>query len=184
MLLYIMRKIPGQIGIRVRRSYYSRYWGHRNFIIHENVLITGFHDHFKIGNKFQINPDVKLFTSDGSLEVGDNVFINHNCFISADRSKISIGDNCLLANNVSIWCSNHDFKNPDVPISMQKRIMKPVTIGKDVWCGSNSVILPGISIGSGSIVAAGSVVAKDVPPFSIVAGNPARVIKERSQKID
>ena len=120
-MISLLRTIPGQLGIRWRRMFYSRYWGHRDFVIHENVLITGFEKNMTVGHGFRVNPDVKIFCSEGRFTVGEQVFINCNCFISADRSEVLIGNDCLLANGVTIWCSNHSFKIPDKIIRAQKK---------------------------------------------------------------
>ena len=90
-----------------------------------------------------------------------------------------LGDNCLLANNVTIWCSNHEYRERNRLIREQERIMKPVNIGRDVWIGAQATILPGATIGDGCVVGAGSVVTKVFPPYTVLAGVPARAIKTR-----
>jgi len=95
--------------------------------------------------------------------------------------KIKFGNDCLFGNNVTIWCRNHNFSSIDQPIREQGHSFKPVIIGHDVWIAAHSVILPGITIGDGSVVAAGSVVTKNIPPLSIVAGVPAKVMKKRGE---
>jgi len=89
---HIIKKTPGQPGIFLRNLYYAKYFGHKNFIIHENVTITGFKENIKVGNNLRVNPEVKIFSSEGDLVIGDDVFFNYNCFLSADRSRITIGN--------------------------------------------------------------------------------------------
>ncbi len=107
-----------------------------------------------------------------NITIGKNVFINACCNFQ-DQGGIEIGDNVLIGHNVVIATLNHDF-NPDKRASM---FSKKVIIKSNVWIGSNSTILPGIIINEGAIIAAGSVVTKEVPKNAIVAGNPAKIIK-------
>lgn len=112
------------------------------------------------------------------LEIGDNVIIGYN-FTALVTEKISIGDNALFAGNVLMTTENHGIDpESELPYSSQPLISKGITIGKNVWIGQNAVILPGVEIGDNSIIAAGSIVTKSVPPCCIAAGNPARVIKQ------
>lgn len=95
------------------------------------------------------------------------------------QGGITIGDDCLLGPNVSIFSENHRFDQPSVPIRQQGEVRLPTTVGNNVWIGAGAIILGGATIGDGAIVAAGSVVRGHVPPMSIVAGIPARVVRER-----
>lgn len=112
------------------------------------------------------------------LTIGNNVGIAQNCFIQV-RGKVIIGNNVIFGPNVSIFSENHVFDNPDLPVSMQGVSRKGVTIEDGVWLGTRVVILDGVTIGKNSIVAAGSIVTKNVPPYTIVGGVPAQLIKNR-----
>lgn len=112
------------------------------------------------------------------LVIGNNVGIAQNCFIQV-RGFVSIGSNVMFGPNVSIFSENHGFENTEVPMIKQATIRKGVVIEDDVWLGTQSVILDGVTIGKGSIVAAGAIVNISVPPYSIVAGVPAKIIKSR-----
>lgn len=114
------------------------------------------------------------------LIIGNNVGIAQNCFIQV-RGLVEIGDNVILGPNVSIFSENHVFSNPELPVSVQGETRKGVTIENGVWIGTRAVVLDGVTVGKNSIVAAGSVVNKDVPPYSIVGGIPAKIIKYRKQ---
>ena len=109
-----------------------------------------------------------------NIEIGSNFFANYNCTI-IDVAKVTIGDNCMLAPNVAIYTAGHPV-HPDTRRSRYE-YGKPVTIGDNVWIGGNSVVLPGVTIGSNCVIGAGSVVTRDVPPWSIAAGNPCRIIR-------
>ncbi len=93
--------------------------------------------------------------------------------------KITIGNNVMLGPRVSIYAENHLFDNPNMTIKDQGVNRMAVTIEDDCWIASNAVILAGVTIGKGSVVAAGSVVNENIPPFSVVAGVPAKLIKSR-----
>ena len=125
----------------------------------------------KIDNSFKLFPP--FYTECGiNITLGKNVFINACCKFQ-DQAGIEIGDNVLIGHSVVIATLNHDF-NPNKRASM---IPKKVKIGSSVWIGSNSIILPGVTINDGAIIGAGSVVVKDVPKNAVVAGNPAKIIK-------
>lgn len=108
-----------------------------------------------------------------NIKIGKNVFINACCRFQ-DQGGIEIGDGCLIGHNTTIATLNHDF-NPDKRANLHP---SPVKIGKNVWIGSDSTILPGVEIGDGAIIGAGSVVTKSVAANSIAVGSPARVIKQ------
>ncbi|WP_342507830.1 sugar O-acetyltransferase [Sporosarcina sp. FSL K6-2383] len=108
-----------------------------------------------------------------NITFGKNVFLNTGCSFQ-DRGGIRIGDGSMIGMNVAIATLNHgldlETRNTTFP--------SPVVIGKNVWIGSNATILPGVTIGDNSVVAAGAVVTKDVPENTVVAGVPAKFMKE------
>ena len=108
------------------------------------------------------------------IEAGKNLFVNYNCTI-IDVAKVTIGDNCQLAPNVAIYTAGH----PVYPVTRNSgyEYGKAVTIGDNVWIGGNSVICPGVTIASNTVIGAGSVVTRDIPAWSVAAGNPCRVIR-------
>ena len=121
-----------------------------------------------------------FFGSGCDIEIGEFSEIGLNAYLNRD---VKIGKNVLMGQNVTILTTNHEFENPSIPIQEQGvRERKTVRVCDDVWIGANSIILPGITIGSGAVIGAGSVVTKDIPPFVIVAGNPARVIRRRGER--
>lgn len=108
------------------------------------------------------------------IEVGKNFFANYNCTI-IDVAKVTIGDNCQMAPNVAIYTAGHPV-HPDSRNSLYEYGVE-VTIGDNVWIGGNSVILPGVHIGSNTVIGAGSVVTKDIPDWVVAGGNPCKVIR-------
>jgi acetyltransferase-like isoleucine patch superfamily enzyme len=164
------------------------------FNIPKNIFIG---DRIFIGESCYIDAD----TPKAKIEIGDDVYISRYCVIRGGKTGvkigsnvnigwysmlygyggIEIGDNTLLANNVQIHSGNHVYKDPNKPIRLQGGEGKPVKIDEDVWLASYTIVLPGITIGKGSVIGAGSVVTKDIPPYSIAVGNPAKVIGKRGE---
>jgi len=118
--------------------------------------------------------------NNSSLTIGDNCYIGEFNNIRAAGGNIIIGDNCLISQHITLVAANHSIGLGEV-IREQPWCEKKVsiTIGDDVWIGSHVVVLPGVKIGSGAVIGAGSIVTHDVEPNAIVVGNPARKVKER-----
>jgi len=178
LFLWFTRLLPGKSGVYFRKALYSYFWGHRSFIIPENVTISGFRN-IKVGQNLRLCPDVKVFCSNGKLIFGNNFFANYNCFFSSEGALISFGNNCQLGPNVTIINRNHNYDDRNTPIIEQGYNSKDILIGNDVWIGANTVILPGVRIGDGAVIGAGSIVSRDVEPYSVIACNPAAKIKDR-----
>lgn len=113
-----------------------------------------------------------------NIIIGDNVFIGCNTEFNISN-RISIGENCLIASNCKFIDHDHGFDNLSKPIRLQEPKISPIIIEKNVWIGTNCIILKGVTIGSGSIIGAGSVVTKNVPPNEIWFGSPASQKKKR-----
>ena len=122
----------------------------------------------------QVRPRMPLVVYNPELiRMGDAVDIGENVILRGGGG-ITVGSRVLIAAGAAIVSVGH----PICPPRWGKTIGKPITIGDDVWIGVNAVVLPGVTIGEGAVVAAGAVVTKDVPPYSVVAGVPAKVIKK------
>ena len=116
-----------------------------------------------------------------SIDIGDRTFIGPYVTI-AGPGDISIGKNCLIAAHSGIFANNHIYADPAQPIGLQGVTRLGITIEDDCWLGSGVKVLDGVTIGHGSVIGAGSIVTKNIPPFSIAVGVPARVIKSRNNK--
>ncbi len=147
--------------------------------IGENVTLNSRNKGYHIN----MHSPIKLFADrlNAEIRIGDNTRIHGTC-IHAYKS-IKVGSNCLIAANCQIIDGNgHDLSFPDV----ENRILtrgdsKPINIEDNVWIGANTIILPGVTIGFGSVITANSVVNKSIPPMVIAGGNPAKIIKNMSK---
>lgn len=136
----------------------------------------------KIGGNVVIFKDV-FITSPQKVEIGKDVLIN-NGVIMLGQYGIKIGNDVCIGYNTVLVSLNHRYDNPKLPIRLQGYTGGTIVIEDDVWIGANVTILPNRTIGKGAIIGANSVVTKDVPPYSIVAGAPAKFIKKRfSEKL-
>lgn len=125
----------------------------------------------KVDDTFRLFPP--FYTDFGkNITIGKNVFINSGCHFQ-DQGGITIGDNSLIGHNVVLATINHDLE----PKNNRKNHYAPIMLGKHVWIGSNATVLAGVTIGDWAVVAAGAVVTKDVPAYTVVGGVPAKVLK-------
>ena len=144
---------------------------HQGVILGDNVTIA----------KFATIQCTGVIRSLGiGLRVGNNSAIGAYSFLGA-QGGITIGDDVIMGPRVSFHAENHRYEDPDTPIRLQGETRQGIVVENDCWIGAGAIILDGVRIGSGAIVAAGSVVTKDVPAFAIVAGSPARIIKQRKE---
>lgn len=132
---------------------------------------------FKIGSGSFIFMDTRFETLN-NFELGDNSTINAKCYLD-NRGGIFIGDNVSISSEVIIITADHDLQS----VNFQGR-MRAVYLEEHVFIGTRAMILPGVRVGRGAAVAAGAVVSRDVPPYSIVAGIPARIISQRREDLD
>lgn len=132
-----------------------------------------------IGNHSRIGDRVEFETQGaGRILLGENTRLNRGCTVCS-YSSVIIGDYTLIGEYTSIRDANHGIRKGTF-IRLQPHDSKQIVIGRDVWIGRGSCILPGVTIGDGSVIGANSVVTKDIPAFSIAVGAPARVIRERT----
>ncbi len=149
----------------------------RLFLACDNIFL------FKKGINVIVGKSVEIAPCK-HISIGKNTFIGNHASITTSQSgesKISIGGNVMIAQRVMIIGGNHNFDRLDMPMNSQGEGKQGhIKIEDDVWIGAGSIILTGVTIGKGSIVGAGSIVTKSVEPYSIVAGNPAKLIKKRA----
>ena len=130
---------------------------------------------FSLGDYSVIESFACINNAVGDVIIGDHTRIGlHNTIIG----PVDIGNHVNLAQGITVTALNHNFSDTNKRIDEQGVSTNPVTIEDDVWVGANAVILPGVTIGEHCVVAAGAIVTKDVPPHSLVAGVPAKVIKK------
>ena len=130
---------------------------------------------FWLGRKSVVESYCCINNAVGDVTIGDYTRIGIHCTVIG---PVCIGDHVNLAQGITVTALNHNFADSSRKIDEQGISTQPVVIGDDVWIGANAVILPGVTIGRHVVVAAGAVVTKDVPDYSLVAGIPAKVIKE------
>lgn len=154
----LIRPIPSLTGFVLRYAFYKLLFAH----------LDGF---------CFIYSGARLFHTYG-ISAGKNLHVNAGAYIYG-RGGLTLGSHVLVGQNALILSSTHHWTDPNVPIVFQGHRSEPVVIGDDVWIGANAVILPGVTLGTGTVVGAGAVVNRDTEPYSIVAGVPARKISER-----
>ena len=143
--------------------------------IHRSVRMdTPPYRRFSLGDYSVVESYSCINNAVGDVIIGDHTRVGlHNTVIG----PVTIGNHVNLAQGITVTALNHNFTDHHLRIDEQGVSTTPVTIGHDIWIGANAVILPGVTIGDHSVVAAGAVVTKDVPPHTLVAGVPAKIIK-------
>lgn len=139
----------------------------RRFLVKQFALACG------VKVRVKHNADVSP-----GLVIGDYSELGTRCMI---HSNVALGNHVIMGPDVKIYSRNHLFGSLDTPIALQGKEYKKTCIGDDVWIGANALILGGVTVGSHSVVAAGSVVTRDVPEWAVVGGNPAKLIKDRRE---
>ncbi len=159
----ILLWLPLSIGIIARQTFLP--------------LILG-----SFGKNTRILPGLQ-FTTPKKLFIGSNCQFASDIIITAGGT-VRIGDWVGVGPGAKIWSLNHKFSDPDVPYMIQGWDLKEVVIEDDVWIGANAFIMPGVHIGKGAVISAGTVVIKSVPSYAVVAGNPGRVVGWRKKLED
>lgn len=188
-----MTKDNAQPNAQFRKYLPSRYlsflvnWWHRlrgvnlnpDTVVYWNSQLLRHPSSITLGHRVVVKSGVHLCpcNEEARITIGNRTTIGFNTFIYAS-SDVVVGDDCMLAPFVYIVDSNHGTEK-DCLMNLQANSVKKINIGNDVWIGAHAVILPGVNIGNGAVVAAGSVVKNNVLPNKIVGGVPAREIGER-----
>lgn len=202
----LVSRLPGALGLFLRSKMYRWLLGEvgRGVVFGANMTLR--HPHkIRIGNDTIIDDNV-LIDAKGSdnrgIAIGDDCFIGRNSILSCKDGDIELGDRANVGFNCNIMSTslvrvgrdnlisaytylvgggNYDLDRVDIPIneSLREDRNRGIRLGDNVWIGAHSVVLDGVAVGEGAAVAAGAVVAKEVPAWSIVAGVPAAVVKQR-----
>lgn len=196
--------IPTVIGIGLRAFVYRLIIKMRGTVAIENSVRIRFADQINLGNNVYIDQNVYLHACPQGITIDNDAFVMHgailhvynfrnlpHAFIRIGKNSligeynvlrgqggITIGDRVYLGPLVQVLAVNHVFDNPNRPMVDQGITAEGITICDDVWVGAGAIISDGVTIGEGSVIAAGAVVTKDVPPQTVMAGVPAKVIKE------
>jgi acetyltransferase-like isoleucine patch superfamily enzyme len=201
-IFFIFKQFPTIFGTYIRPIVYKGLFGNvgKGCLIERNVRVDNpskiYMSHrVLVGENCLISPGTNngevRFESDifiaplcgfkafgGKISIGKHVHFSRNTFING-RGGVEIGQDCLFGPNVVLMTTNHVFADVNIPIRLQGVQSAAIKIENDVWLGSNVLVMPGVTIKTGAVVAAGAVVTKDIPEFCVAAGVPAKVIKQR-----
>jgi acetyltransferase-like isoleucine patch superfamily enzyme len=146
--------------------------------VHGNVLEALRQGRLEIGRHALLEPDVWITApAPGRVRIGAGTFLNLGVMVAA-LDRVEIGDHCMLANGCVVTDADHRFDDPSRPVTWQGFTSKgPTKIGDNVWLGAHVVVTSGVTIGERCVIGANSVVTRDLPPFSVAAGAPARVLR-------
>ena len=146
-------------------------------VVHGNALQMLREGRLEVGPHVLFEPGVWLTSDTGRITIGGGTILNLNVMVAAVE-RVEIGEHCLFANGCLVTDGDHRTDDHETPMPWQGFTTKgPVVIGDNVWLGANVVVTSGVTIGRRSVIGANSVVTSDVPPFSVAAGAPARVLK-------
>ncbi|HNP59532.1 MAG TPA: acyltransferase [Nitrospirales bacterium] len=200
----VLGRLPGAIGYFVRGKCYPGLLGSvgrgtvfgaggvlrcpgrihlgRGVMIDDCVVLDakGHGSSIVLGDQILLGRNSILSCNDSSMSIGNFVSIGPFCFL-VSRSHLTIGSNVAIGAGTHMLGGGHAHDDPDVPVIQQARTSKGITVEDGAWIGIGAKILDGVTIGKNSIVGAGAVVSKDVPPWTVVLGNPARVVEKRKQ---
>lgn len=204
-LFTLFSDIPSIWGVALRSQAYKKVLGSigESCFIERNVRFIVPQRIF-LGNRVYIGENVRLdacFTT-SQIRIGNDVSIHEYSTLKAGIGKIivhegvtiagfvglggdgglEIGKNSIIANHVELITGNYVFDDPSIPIKRQGVRLGRIEIGEDVWLGVHTIVLPGVRIGDGAVVGAGSVVTKGIPSYSVALGNPAKVIRKREER--
>ena len=184
-----LQKSPGlkrlaHAALFPRDDYRPRWWvrafvnpivHERRGIIRRKARIDGVPFHgFTLGRRAILEDQSLINNVMGAVDIGEDTLIGVGSVVIG---PVSIGRDVLLAQHVVVSALNHDFRDPSLPVRLQGVSTEPIHIADGAWVGASAVILPGVRVGRNAVVAAGAIVTDDVPDFSVVVGNPARVVR-------
>ena len=177
-----LRALPGVIGIRVRRLFWMRRFraAGPGLYIERGVVLDGT-ENIRLGNDVMLFRDSGLYAVNASCTIGNRCALGiHSIIDASEGGEIYLGNEVIIATGCVLRAANHRYGNLEKAIRDQGHDPGKIVIGNDVWLGANAVILPNVTIGDRAIIAAGAVVSRDVPPWAIAGGVPARIIGWRN----
>ncbi|MDE6735087.1 MAG: acyltransferase [Desulfovibrio sp.] len=173
--------LPTPLGMGLRALCWLPLFASRTLVrFGTGVSLAGCRN-MRFGKGVRVGRHCILTAQDGELELADGAALSPGVHLGADHGRIGIGSCTAIGPGTVVRAANHRFERRDVPIMRQGHAPGTVIIGDDVWIGANCVITPDVRIGRGAVVGAGAVVTRDVEPFCVVGGVPARVIGRRGQ---
>jgi acetyltransferase-like isoleucine patch superfamily enzyme len=199
--------IPSILGVALRGLAYRLMLSMDGMAAIEDRVRLRFASQIRLGRGAYLDHGVYIHATPGGVTIGDGTYVMHNAILHVynfrdlphagitigarslvgegcvlrGQGGITIGDDVFLAPLVQVLAVDHSFSDPDLPISMQPISARGISIDDDVWIGGGAIILDGVRIGRHSVVAAGAVVTRDVPAWSVVGGVPARVLKRLAE---
>ncbi len=179
--IFLFAWLPTPLGIALRLLAWRWLFRHCGTVrFGTGVSLAGCRG-MQLGNGVRIGRGCMVTATGGGLVLHDNVALSPNVHVGADSGRIEIGAQTAIGPGTVIRAANHCIARQDVPIMQQGHVPGQIVIEDDVWIGANCVITPDVRIGRGAVVGAGAVVTRNVAPFSIVGGVPARLIGMRGQ---
>ena len=183
---YVYRKLLGHVGSSCFIEKNVRMRAPQRVFLGDRVFIGegSYIDASPPGSEIQIKNDasisqgVVIRASGGKVVINEMVNVGTRSIIFGPGG-VEIGKNSLIAQNVELMSGLHAFKDPSTPIRFQGGEAEKILIGEDVWLGGHVIVLPGVTIGRGSVIGSGAVVTKDIPTYSIAVGVPAKVVRKR-----
>lgn len=177
------------MGRNCRISPLARFVGNLDNIVIEDgasigdhVLLHAHHDggRIRVGARCLVKQFAQIMSYPGGfVELGPDCSVNPFCVLYG-HGGLTIGSKVRIAAHTVMIPANHRFEDPNTPITDQGLVRRGISIGSDVWIGANCTICDGVSIGTGAVVGAGSVVIRDIQPFMVAVGVPARAVKSRT----
>jgi acetyltransferase-like isoleucine patch superfamily enzyme len=163
--------------LRIHREFMRRR-AFARWPVHGNLLEAFREGRLEVGEHTLFEPHVWITApGEARVRIGSQSFLNIGVMVAAHQ-LVEIGDHCMFANGCFVSDANHRYDDPDKPVPWQGFTTKgPTRVGDNVWCGANVVITSGVTVGERCVIGANSVVTQNLPPFSIVFGAPARVVK-------
>ena len=181
--LTLRRKLNKLLGVFTRLRYPFAEIGRGSHVSRKARLEARWGSQLTIGEETSINHGAIVAATGGHIRIGARGYVGHYAVLYGGGG-LTIGDDVLIGPGVLVAAANHRFERVDVPINQQAESRLGIVVESDVWIGGHAIIVDGVRVGTGAVIAAGSVVTRDVPPYTVVGGVPAQVIRRRGTTDD